>query len=189
MDILKALRIYVAVARMLGINGQPNGSSFPDCPALEADDIEVCDATVLFVSPHVEKNRRRPPLHAVGTWDKAGPTLRVAADSFFEEHCKLFHHRPFILHIWDGRKRDGFHELVNYHRLAGKGGRKLLESLTYSYLGEWLTRQQAGVKSGEEGAEDRLAAALELRNGLKPSLTANRLLTFCPLETYSLSRP
>ena len=39
---------------------------------------------------------------------------------FFDEHCKLFHHRPFVWHIWDGRKRDGFHALVNYHKLAEK---------------------------------------------------------------------
>ena len=62
-------------------------------------------------------------------------------NGFFEQHCKLFHHRPFIWHIWDGRKGDGFHALVNYHR-AGRGtdgkGRRLLESLTYSYLGDWI---------------------------------------------------
>lgn len=87
---------------------------------------------------------------------------------FFEQHCKLFKHRPFIWHIWDGRKRDGFHALVNYHRLAeGEGkGRRLLESLTYSYLGDWIARQQDGVKRGEAGAEDRLAAALELQKRL-----------------------
>ena len=87
---------------------------------------------------------------------------------FFEEHCKLFHHRPFVWHIWDGRKRDGFHALINYHKLAeGDGkGRRLLESLTYSYLGDWLARQQDGVKRGEGGAEDRLAAALELQKRL-----------------------
>ena len=87
---------------------------------------------------------------------------------FFEEHCKLFHHRPFIWHIWDGRKRDGFHALVNYHKLAeGEGkGRRLLESLTYSYLGDWIARQQDGVKRGDGGAEDRLVAALELQKRL-----------------------
>jgi hypothetical protein len=90
----------------------------------------------------------------------------------FEEHCKLFHDRPFVWHIWDGRKRDGFHALVNYHKLCeGKGkGRKLLESLTYSYLGEWITRQKDGVKRGEGGAEDRLAAALELQKRLEAIL-------------------
>ncbi|MCU7849287.1 MAG: N-6 DNA methylase [Candidatus Thiodiazotropha sp. (ex Lucinoma kastoroae)] len=89
-------------------------------------------------------------------------------NQFFEQHCKLFHNRPFIWNIWDGRKRDGFHALVNYHKLAeGNGkGRKLLESLTYSYLGDWITRQQDGVKRGDGGAEDRLAAALELQKRL-----------------------
>ena len=95
-------------------------------------------------------------------------------NSFFAEHCKLFHNRPFIWHIWDGRKRDGFHALVNYHKLAeGNGkGRKLLESLTYSYLGDWINRQEDGVKRGEGGAEDRFAAALELKKQLEAILAA-----------------
>jgi len=93
-------------------------------------------------------------------------------NSFFEEHCKLFHSRPFVWHIWDGRRHDGFHALVNYHRLAEGGGkgRKVLESLTYSYLGDWITRQTEEVKRGEGGAEDRLAAAMELQNRLKSIL-------------------
>ena len=87
---------------------------------------------------------------------------------FFEEHCRLFQHRPFVWHVWDGRKSDGFHALVNYHKLAeGNGkGRRLLESLTYSYLGDWLARQQDGVKHDEGGAEGRLAAAVELQKRL-----------------------
>ena len=95
---------------------------------------------------------------------------------FFEQHCKLFHHRPFVWHVWDGRKRDGFHALVNYHKLAGDDGkgRRLLESLTYSYLGDWIARQQDGVKRGEGGAEDRLAAALELQKRLKAILDGER---------------
>ena len=69
---------------------------------------------------------------------------------------------------WDGRKRDGFHALVNYHKLAEGGGkgRRLLESLTHSYLGDWIRRQQDGVKRGEGGAEDRLVAAFELKKRL-----------------------
>ena len=84
---------------------------------------------------------------------------------FFHEHCKLFHHRPFVWHIHDGR-RDGFQALVNYHKLAeGSGkGRQLLESLTYSYLGDWITRQQDGLKRGEGGADERLLASLELQS-------------------------
>ncbi len=87
---------------------------------------------------------------------------------FFDEHCKLFHHRPFIWHVWDGRKRDGFHALVNYHWLAegGGAGRQLLESLAYSYLGDWIARQRDGVARGEAGSDDRLAAALELQRRL-----------------------
>jgi hypothetical protein len=89
-------------------------------------------------------------------------------NDFFQEHCELFHQRPFIWHIWDGRKRDGFHALVNYHKLVEGGGkgRTLLESLTYSYLGDWISRQNDGVKNGAEGAEDRLAAATELQKRL-----------------------
>jgi len=89
-------------------------------------------------------------------------------NDFFEQHCKLFHHRPFIWHIWDGRARDGFHALVNYHKLAeGSGcGRRTLENVTYSYLGDWITRQDDGVRRGMAGAEDRLAAAQQLRDRL-----------------------
>ena len=39
---------------------------------------------------------------------KPGTTLDDwLRNGFFEQHCKLFHHRPFIWHVWDGRK-DGF---------------------------------------------------------------------------------
>ena len=94
---------------------------------------------------------------------------------FFEQHCKLFHDRPFVWHIWDGR-RDGFHALVNYHRLAaGHGkGRQLLESLTYGYLGDWITRQRDGVARGAGGAEGRLDAALELQRRLIAVLIGER---------------
>ena len=87
---------------------------------------------------------------------------------FFAEHCKLFHHRPFVWHIWDGRKLDGFHALLSYHKLteSNSKGRQLLESLTYSYLGDWIDWQQDGVKRDEGGAEDRLAAALKLQKRL-----------------------
>jgi hypothetical protein len=88
-------------------------------------------------------------------------------DRFFEEHCKLFHHRPFVWHVWDGRK-DGFHALVSYHRLTGASGegRRTLEAVTYSYLGDWILRQKAEQREGREGADARLAAALDLQNQL-----------------------
>ena len=88
---------------------------------------------------------------------------------FFEDHCKLFHNRPFLWHIWDGRA-DGFHAFINFHRLAaGAGqGRRLLEKLAYSYLGDWTTRQQDASRRGEAGAGERLAAA----SGLQTTLAA-----------------
>ena len=87
---------------------------------------------------------------------------------FFEDHCQLFHQRPFIWHVWDGR-RDGFHALVNYHRLASAdgAGRRTLEALTYSHLGDWMARQKADRDRGRDGADGRLAAAQDLQNQLK----------------------
>lgn len=85
-------------------------------------------------------------------------------DGFFAQHCELFQQRPFIWHIWDGR-RDGFHALVNYHRLAAPNGegRRTLEKLIYSYLGDWIDRQRGEQKAGVEGADARLAHAEHLR--------------------------
>lgn len=95
-------------------------------------------------------------------------------DRFFQEHSALFHQRPFIWHIWDGRK-DGFHALVNYHRLAGPNGegRRTLESLTYAYLGEWIERQRVEQKEGQEGADARLVAAIALQEQLERILEGN----------------
>ena len=83
-------------------------------------------------------------------------------DGFFEQHCKLFHQRPFIWHIWDGR-RDGFSVLVNYHKLDAAN----LNKLIYTYLGEWIRTQRAAEESGTPGASARLVAALELQRKLE----------------------
>jgi hypothetical protein len=92
-------------------------------------------------------------------------------EEFFAEHCKLFHDRPFTWHIWDGRN-DGFHTLISYHRLAAPdgAGRKLLESLTHSYLGDWIRNQKDQVAEGKPGAEARLTAALDLKAELEKIL-------------------
>ena len=96
-------------------------------------------------------------------------------DSFFEEHCQLFHQRPFVWHVWDGRK-DGFHALVNYHKLAAPNGegRKTLEKLIYTTLGDWITRQRADVAAGVEGADGRLAAAEHLKGQLEKILQGEK---------------
>jgi len=90
---------------------------------------------------------------------------------FFEQHCKVFQNRPFIWHIWDGKK-DGFHALVNYHMLAAPdgAGRRLLDKLTHVYLRDWIKSQSDGVKNGEPGAEARLAAAESLKKELEKIL-------------------
>ncbi|WNI14281.1 DNA methyltransferase [Actinacidiphila sp. ITFR-21] len=82
-------------------------------------------------------------------------------DAFFKDHCKVFHNRPFIWHVWDGLK-DGFSALVNYHRLD----RATLERLTYTVLGWWIDRQRADADADLAGAGSRLAAAQELQRAL-----------------------
>ena len=174
--------LQVALARMIGYQWpRQTGSSFPDCLPLGSDGLEdlvdegiICIPSVRGKEPAVI--RLEAMLTAAGIKPAKVRELAGGSDleewlrnTFFEEHCKLFHDRPFVWHIWDGRKRDGFQALVNYHKLCeGNGkGRKLLESLTYAYLGDWITRQKDGVKRGEGGADDRLAAAVELQNRLK----------------------
>ena len=83
-------------------------------------------------------------------------------EGFFEQHCKLYHQRPFIWHIWDGRK-DGFSALVNYHEFDSAN----LDKLIYTYLGDWTRTQQSAEDSGIPGANARLVAALELQKKLE----------------------
>lgn len=86
-------------------------------------------------------------------------------DKFFEQHSKLFQHRPFIWQIWDGLP-DGFSALINYHKLDYKG----LERLIYTYLDDWISTQIQLEKDGEEGAELRLTAASNLKKLLESIL-------------------
>jgi hypothetical protein len=105
-----------------------------------------------------------PVLSAAGC--KAGSTLDDwLRNQFFDQHCKRFHQRPFIWHVWDGRK-DGFSALVHYHKL----NHKTLENLTYSYLGDWITAQSADAKASRTGADLRLKAAQDLQEKLKAIL-------------------
>jgi hypothetical protein len=93
----------------------------------------------------------------------AGGTLETwLRDKFFVQHCKLFQHRPFVWHIWDGLP-DGFAALVDYHRLD----RKTMETLIYTYLGSWIARQKQDLASRIDGTSERLEAALQLQERLK----------------------
>ncbi len=102
-------------------------------------------------------------LQLLSASDNAGKSLeRWLRDKFFLQHCRLFHHRPFIWQIWDGLN-DGFSALVNYHQLDFKK----LEALTYTYLGDWIARQRQNVAQKVEGSDEKLAAAEGLKNKLE----------------------
>jgi len=106
-------------------------------------------------------------------------------DKFFEQHSKLFQHRPFIWQIWDGLA-DGFSALVNYHILDYKG----LERLIYTYLDDWITTQLQLEKDGIDGAELRLAAALNLKDSLEAILKGEKgldiFVRWKPLEEQAI---
>ena len=184
--------LHVAVARLLGYQWpRQTGSSFPDCPALGLDGLENHSDDDGIVPINPVRGEPAADERVVALLRDAYKSAGIAFDhsmigkliaesgsncsslgewlltDFFDQHCKLFHHRPFLWHIWDGRK-DGFNVLVNYHLLsaAGDGGRQLLEKLTYDYLKDWIDRQHAGVKNGDAGAEARLAAAVKLQKEL-----------------------
>ena len=185
--------LQVAVARLVGYRWpRQTGSSFPDCPALGPDGLEPhadADGIVPLASIAGEASaadRLRSLLaDAYGAgWSAAklkellgnGASLEDwLRDGFFEEHCQIFHQRPFVWHVWDGRK-DGFHALVNYHKLAAPNGegRQTLEKLIYTYLGRWIERQQDEVKAGKEGADARLTAALHLKAELEKVLEGEK---------------
>ncbi len=188
--------LHVAVARILGYRwpaeldldmrlAPQQHEVTDDCRRFDdfADpDGIVCLPSVRGELPAAESLRSLLALTYGDEWSAATERALLAAtapkppksledwlrDRFFEEHCKLFHNRPFVWHVWDGRK-DGFHALVNYHWLAGPEGqgRRTLESLTYAYLNEWIDRQRAESEEGTPGADGRVAAALDLQQQLQ----------------------
>ncbi len=112
--------------------------------------------------------------------DHAGKTLESwLREKFFIQHCKLFQHRPFIWHIWDGL-RDGFSALVNYHKLDYKN----LETLIYTYLGDWITRQKQDANAEVDGAQEKLAAAENLKKKLELILEGE-----APLDIFVRWKP
>ena len=185
--------LQVAVARLLGYRWpRQTGSSFMDCPSVGFDGLEhhADEDGIVCLATYASEASARERLVALladafgANWSAARLAGLLAAsgfgdkslddwlhDGFFVEHCKLFHHRPFVWHIWDGR-RDGFHALVNYHRLAAPGGegRRTLEKLIYSFLGVWIDRQRAEMENDTLGAEVRLAHAEHLRGNLQKIL-------------------
>jgi hypothetical protein len=176
--------LQVAMARLLGYEwSRQTGSNFPNCPALGPDGLEKLadDDGIVCINPIKGEQQAAERLRALlaaafeaewtpGTQNElleqvgfGGKTLEDwLRNGFFEQHCQFFYQRPFIWHIWDGR-RDGFSALVNYHKL----NRSNLEKLTYTFLGDWIARQKAANDAGEEGSDARLQAALELKSKLE----------------------
>jgi hypothetical protein len=176
--------LQVAVARLCGYEWpRKTGSSFPDCPALGPDGLEsLADKDGIVCIPPVRGEASAADrlldllAKAYGqSWSSdvlpgllkdagyAGKSLETwLRDGFFLQHCELFHQRPFIWHIWDGL-RDGFSALVNYHKLD----RKNLETLIFTYLGDWMARQSQDVANGVDGAQEKLAAAEQLKKRLE----------------------
>jgi hypothetical protein len=168
--------LHVAVARLCGYHWpRQTGSSFSDCPALGPDGLEsLADADGIVCLPAL--NREQPAAArlrallaaALDSFDEKSMLAATGAkaktledwlrDEFFDQHSKLFHHRPFIWHIWDGRK-DGFSVLVNYHKLD----HATLQKLTYTYLGNWIHDQESDAKADKPGAAERLGAAQALQ--------------------------
>ncbi len=176
--------LQVAVARLLGYRWpRQTGSRFPDCTSIECDMLDsLSDKDGIVCIPSVRGERCASDrllnllaqaygnawsndvlaghLSAVGY---AGKSLESwLRDGFFAQHCELFHQRPFVWHIWDGL-RDGFSALVNYHTLD----RKNLETLIYTYLGDWITRHSHDVASGVDNAKEKLAGAEQLKKRLE----------------------
>jgi len=180
------LPLEVALARLAGYRWPlQTGASVLGAPTIGADGLQkhvdddgiIC-LTALKGEPPAEQRLNGLLADAFGTdWSAAKLSGLLAdagyvgksiddwlRDGFFAHHTELFHQRPFIWHIWDGR-RDGFHALVNYHRLAAPNGegRRTLEKLIYFYLGDWIDRQRADQRAGVEGADARLAHAEHLK--------------------------
>jgi hypothetical protein len=176
--------LQVGVARLLGYRWpRQNGQTVSGASPVPDDGLEtfvdedgiVCIPSVRGESPAAERLRALLAAAYSKAWspgkldellsavDYAGSNLEDwLRNGIFDQHSKLFHHRPFVWQIWDGRK-DGFSALVNYHKLD----HKLLEKLTYTYLGDWIKKQQEAVGNEESGADDRLLKAQQLQDKLK----------------------
>jgi hypothetical protein len=166
--------LQVALARLVGYRW-PEQPQFDNLDEFADADGIVCIPSVAGERPAADRLEQALTAAFGGAWSQAVAVQMLEAttsrkrslgdwlrDDFFKQHCALFEDRPFVWHIWDGL-RDGFAALVNYHRLD----RKTLEKLAFTYLGDWIERQRAGVREDVPGADVRLTAATSLRSSLE----------------------
>jgi hypothetical protein len=165
--------LQVAVARLLGYR-------WPDQEPDHLDELADSDGIAALQSlpgePDLASRLRELLKAAYGDeWSSARERALVTEaggkngrledwlrDAFFGQHVKVFNNRPFLWHVWDGRK-DGFSAIVNYHRLD----HRTLEKLAFTSLGAWIERQKHEAAAGRAGADARLAAAEDLQRRLK----------------------
>jgi len=189
--------LHVAVARLLGYQWpRQTGSSFPDCPALGPDGLESFadnDGVVCLSAIHREATAgsrlRKLLAAALGNYDERALIQQTGStktsledwlrDDFFKQHVKFFHNRPFVWQVWDGLG-DGFHVLLNYHRLD----HATLNTLTYTYLGDWIREQKAAAAQDVPGAAERLKSALALQVRLAAILAGE-----VPLDLFVRWKP
>lgn len=205
--------LQVAVARLLGYRWPAELDTGMELADEQRDWVKRCDALLSFadadgivclppVRGEAAASERLLNLLAAAYGDAwsndtlaalladaghAGKTLETwLREKFFAQHCKLFQNRPFIWHIWDGL-RDGFAALVNYHKLDHKN----LETLIYTYLGDWILRQKQDLDAGIDGAQERLDAAEVLQKRLELILAGEApydiFVRWKPLEQQPLS--
>lgn len=184
--------LHVAIARLLGYQWPEQPEGDPLDRLADRDGI-VCIPPIRGERPAVDRLRdllaaaygsewslrKEEELLKQAGYIKNGGLEGFLRDEFFPSHCKLFHQRPFIWHLWDGTK-DGFSALVNYHKL----NRKNLEKLIYSYLGAWINLQKEEVRQEKAGAERRLAAAEDLKKKLELILEGEK-----PYDIYVRWKP
>jgi hypothetical protein len=174
--------LQVAVARLVGVSWPEQVQDFP--ATLVDNDGIVCLPPLRGESSAADRVQAILAASFAKEWsvDKLNGLLASVGferrtldewlrDGFAAQHCETFGQLPFVWQVWDGLK-GGFSALVNYHRLAeAKGeGRRVLEKLTHTYLGDWLDRQRAEQKAGVEGADGRVAAAEHLKRELEKIL-------------------
>ncbi|TCJ72232.1 UNVERIFIED_ORG: hypothetical protein EDC92_1264 [Dietzia maris] len=165
--------LQVAVARLLGYRwpDQPDDGldRFIDNDGIAAlvslpgePDLATRLRELLFTAYASEWSSALERKMVIDAGGRSGRLEDWLRDGFFAQHVRVFANRPFLWHIWDGRK-DGFSAVVNYHKLD----RRTLEKLTFTSLGAWIDRQKHEVRAERAGADARLAAAEGLQHRLK----------------------
>lgn len=166
--------LQVAVGRLLGYQW-PKQLESDALNEVADDDGIVCVPSVLGERTTTDRLQELLTRAFGGAWspartrvargvrlDDEEPHEVLASGRFLQSALQTLQAPAIHLDVWDGRK-DGFSALVNYHCLD----RPTLERLTYTYLGDWIERQTAGVRDEVAGAKERLAAARNLQGRLE----------------------